>query len=100
LPGKEDTAKSRPNPRHPLFSSLTSVRDDDTVDEMETPVYQHDESHKPEEPPASSKPPKKMRLISRQSHRKNGPAECPDVSLTRMGNVRFARPAALSSPLQ
>jgi len=55
LPGKGDAVNSLQTPRHPLSSSQTSINDDDTMDDMEAPATQHDDNHKPEDTPASSK---------------------------------------------
>jgi len=60
LPGKGDTTKSRQTQCHPLSPSQTSVRDDDTMDNMKASISQHD-ILKPEDPTANPKRPKKMR---------------------------------------
>ena len=60
LPSKGDTTKPRQTQCHPLSPSQTSVRDDDTMDNMEASTSQHD-ILKPEDPTAKPKRPKKMR---------------------------------------
>ena len=47
LPGKGDTTKSRHTHCHPLSSSQTSVRDDDTMDNMEASTRQNHQARRP-----------------------------------------------------
>jgi hypothetical protein len=56
--GKGDDTKSQPDARRSHNLSLASVGDDETMDEMDTPLSQRDEASKPEMTPASPKRPK------------------------------------------
>ena len=75
-----------------MSSSQTSIRDNDTIDAMETLTTQHDDTHKPEDPPASPRLPKKMRYDKSPDPPQKWTRERPGVSLIRMGKVRFHSP--------
>ena len=44
--GKCDDAPPQTDARYSLTSSLANVREDDTMEDMDTPLSQHDETHK------------------------------------------------------
>jgi len=89
LPGKEDNTQSRQNQCNTLPSNQPSLREDDTMDDVEASTPQHD-SLKPEDPMANPKRPKKMRYdksplppqertrsMSRRVAHKDGKVRCP-----------------------